>query len=69
MARIPVDRYHAAARRKIVAGLIAYNAKQAGKSPYKALTITLRESRRVDMLGTSFERRCDVIEQQAQGAT
>jgi GNAT superfamily N-acetyltransferase len=47
MARIQVDRHHAAARRKIVAGLIAYNAEKVGKSPYKALTITLRESRRI----------------------
>jgi N-acetylglutamate synthase-like GNAT family acetyltransferase len=47
MARIQVDRYHATARRRIVTGLLAYNAEKVGKTPYKALTVTLRESRRI----------------------
>jgi N-acetylglutamate synthase-like GNAT family acetyltransferase len=47
MARIQVDRYHTAARRRIVAGLLAFNAEKVGKSSYKALTVTLRESRRI----------------------
>jgi ribosomal protein S18 acetylase RimI-like enzyme len=47
MARIQIERRHGEAKRRIVSGLLAYNARAVGRSPYEPLTVVLREGKQV----------------------
>jgi GNAT superfamily N-acetyltransferase len=49
MPRLQVEKVHGPARRRIVKGLLDYNARAAGKDKYRPLTITLRRGK--DIVG------------------
>ncbi len=47
MPRLQVESVQGPARRQIIRGLIAFNARAAGKSKYKSPTITLRQGKEI----------------------
>ena len=47
MPRLQVESVQGPARRQIIKGLIAFNARAVGKSKYKSLTITLRQGKEI----------------------
>ena len=47
MPRVQVESVQGPARRQIIKGLLAFNARAVGKAKYKSLTITLRQGKQI----------------------
>ena len=56
MPRVQVESVHGPARRQVMKGLLAFNARAVGKGQYKPLTITLRQGKEIvgGLIGASW---------------
>ena len=62
MPRVQVETHVGPAKRRIVSGLIAFNAGAVGSSPYKGLAVTLRDGKAIvgGVTGWTWKEWCHV---------